>query len=73
MLELLRPTFEGDRDMMSVSHGTAIRTITTYATGVDGGFSGDLTNCRYIVIKSGEADFGQGDLVRWANTGSKQM
>lgn|GEM_PF-6666854 len=71
MLELLRQTFEGDRDMMSVSHGTAIRTITTYTTGVDGGFSGYMTNCRYIVIKSGEVGFGQGDLVRWANTGSK--
>ncbi|MGP5242543.1 hypothetical protein ACTXLC_12510, partial [Corynebacterium flavescens] len=35
-----------DRDMMSVSHGTAIRTITTYTTGVDGGFSGYMTNCR---------------------------
>lgn len=56
---------------MSVSHGTAIRTITTYTTGVDGGFSGYMTNCRYIVIKSGEVGFGQGDLVRWANTGSK--
>lgn len=58
---------------MVVSHGTAIRTITTYTTGVDGGFSGCLTNCRYIVIKSGEVGFGQWDWVRWADLGSKQM
>lgn len=75
VLEDLRPAIEGDKDMLVVSHGTAIRTIATYATGVDGdfAFAGYLPNCRYIVLKPGEAQFGQWDLVRWSDLDQHQI
>lgn len=75
VLEELRPAIEGDRDMVVVSHGTAIRTVATYATGVDGdfAFAGYLPNCRHIVLKPGEAEFGRWDLVSWSDLERKQI
>lgn len=75
VLEELRPAIAGDRDVVVVSHGTAIRTIATYATGVDGdfAFAGYLANCRYIVLKPGEADFGQWEMVRWSDLDRQQI
>lgn len=81
VLERYRPVLEdlrseqlkGDQDALVISHGTAIRTAATYATGVDGdfAFAGYLANCRYIVLEPGEAEFGQWKLVRWGDLGQQ--
>lgn len=77
VLNRFRPVLENlraevtapDKDAIVVSHGTAIRTVATYATGVDGdfAFAGYLANCRYIVLEPGTAEFGSWKLVRWAD------
>ncbi|QGU08557.1 bifunctional RNase H/acid phosphatase [Corynebacterium occultum] len=77
VLERFRPVLESvqeevaarDKDTIIVSHGTAIRTAATYATGVDGdfAFAGYIANCRYIVLEPGDAEFGAWKLVRWAD------
>lgn len=77
VLERFQPVLEAvseevaarDKDTIIVSHGTAIRTAATYATGVDGdfAFAGYLANCRYIILEPGDAEFGNWTLVRWAD------
>lgn len=58
-----------ERDVIVVSHGAAIRTMATHATMIDPEFSfaGYLANCRFIVLAPGGREFGQWELVRWAD------
>lgn len=58
-----------ERDVIVVSHGAAIRTMATHATGIDPdfAFAGYLANCRFIVLSPGGRTFGDWRLVRWAD------
>lgn len=60
---------EQDRDVIVVSHGAAIRTMATHATGTDPefAFAGYLPNCRYIVLAPNGRDFGEWEMLRWAD------
>lgn len=60
---------EGDRDVVVVSHGAAIRAVATHAAGVDPdfAFAGYLGNCRFIVLEPGGREFGRWELLRWAD------
>ncbi|MDU0479162.1 histidine phosphatase family protein [Staphylococcus chromogenes] len=58
------------RDVIVVSHGAAIRTVSCHATGVDPDFAfgAYLPNCRFVVLSPSDAPFGEWELVRWADT-----
>lgn len=62
-------TGEIERDVIVVSHGAAIRTMATHASGTDPefAFAGYLPNCRFIVLEPGGRPFGQWEMVRWAD------
>ncbi|AKK04175.1 histidine phosphatase family protein [Corynebacterium epidermidicanis] len=69
VLESLIPVL-AERDCIVVSHGAAIRTVSTHATDVDPDFAfgAYLPNCRFVILRPGEAPFGQWTLERWADT-----
>lgn len=58
-------------DVVMVSHGGAIRTVSTHATGVnpEKAFAAYLANCQYVELDpvgdEGVRDFGHWDVVRW--------
>ncbi|KQB83376.1 histidine phosphatase family protein [Corynebacterium oculi] len=58
-------------DVVVVSHGGAIRTVSTHAAGVnpEAAFAAYLANCRYVELnpvgQDGVRDFGHWDVVRW--------
>lgn len=56
-------------DVLVVSHGAALRTVATHATGVDPdyAFAGYLGNCRFIVLDPVGKEFGQWEILRWAD------
>lgn len=70
VLESLLPVLAEGRDVIVVSHGAAIRTVSCHATSVDPDFAfgAYLPNCRFVVLNPGSAAFGQWELVRWADT-----
>lgn len=77
VLERYQPVLEDiaadlgeDEDVVVVSHGAAIRVVTTHACGVDPDFaySGYMPNCRFTVMEPQGKPFGQWTLKRWADT-----
>ncbi|MBC3186834.1 histidine phosphatase family protein [Corynebacterium sp. zg-331] len=54
-------------DVVVVSHGGAIRTVSTHATGAnpEAACAAYLANCQYIELAPGIRDFGQWGVVRW--------
>ena len=70
MLEAIAAELGEDEDVVVVSHGAAIRVVTTHACGVDPDFaySGYMPNCRFTVMEPQGKPFGQWTLRRWADT-----
>ncbi|MCZ9309578.1 histidine phosphatase family protein [Corynebacterium uberis] len=59
-------------DALVVSHGGFIRVAAALATGCDPDFaySHPLTNCRFIILTPGTADFGRWGIERWGDDGA---
>ena len=70
VLEDLAAELEDDEDIVVVSHGAAIRVVTTHACGVDPDFAytGYMPNCRFTLMEPQDKPFGQWVLRRWADT-----
>lgn len=70
VLEDLAAELEDDEDIVVVSHGAAIRVVTTHACGVDHDFAytGYIPNCRFTLMEPQGRPFGQWVLRRWADT-----
>lgn len=70
VLESLASRLGEDEDIVVVSHGAAIRTVTKHAAGVDSdfAFTGYLANCRFTVLEPRGKDFGQWTATRWADS-----
>ena len=56
-------------DVVVVSHGAAIRTMTTIAGDVDPAFAfaHPVPNCRFVVLEPAGRPFGQWHVSRWAD------
>lgn len=59
-----------EKDIIVVSHGAAIRVVSTHACGIDPDFAfgAYLANCRFVVLRPGNRPFGQWTVERWADT-----
>lgn len=59
-----------DDDVIVVSHGAAIRVVSTHACGVDPDFAfgAYLPNCRFVVLNPNGQPFGKWKVTRWADT-----
>ncbi|WP_293776579.1 histidine phosphatase family protein [uncultured Corynebacterium sp.] len=70
VLEDIAAELEDDEDIVVVSHGAAIRVVTTHACGVDPDFAytGYMPNCRFTLMEPQRRPFGQWMLKRWADT-----
>lgn len=70
VLEDLAAELEDDEDIVVVSHGAAIRVVTTHACGVDPDFAytGYMPNCRFTLMEPQGQPFGQWVLKCWADT-----
>lgn len=57
------------RDLVVFTHGAAIRVVTAHACGVDPdfAFTGYMPNCRFTVMETHGRDFGEWELLRWAD------
>lgn len=77
VLERYQPVLEniaenlGDNDdAIIVSHGAAIRVVSTHACGVDPDFAfgAYLPNCRFVILEPSGKPFGEWNVARWADT-----
>lgn len=70
VLESVADSLGDDEDAIIVSHGAAIRVMSTHACGVDPDFAfgAYLPNCRFVVLQPGGRPFGEWDVERWADT-----
>lgn len=77
VLERYQPVIEDianslgeDDDAIIVSHGAAIRVVSTHACGVDPDFAfgAYLPNCRFVILNPDSKEFGQWKVERWADT-----
>lgn len=70
VLEDLAAGLGENEDVIVVSHGAAIRVVSTHACGVDPDFAfgAYLPNCRFVVLNPGDQPFGQWTVERWADT-----
>ncbi|MEJ5996844.1 histidine phosphatase family protein [Corynebacterium sp. H130] len=59
-----------DKDTIVVSHGAAIRVVSTHASGIDPDFAfgAYLANCRFVVLRPEGKPFGQWTIERWAES-----
>ncbi|QGU01102.1 Glucosyl-3-phosphoglycerate phosphatase [Corynebacterium kalinowskii] len=77
VLERYQPVLESvvadlgeDEDAIVVSHGAAIRVVSTHACGVDPDFAfgAYLPNCRFVILNPQDKPFGQWKVERWADS-----
>ena len=70
VLEDIARELGDDDDVIVVSHGAAIRVVTTHACSVDPDFAytGYMPNCRFTLMEPQGQPFGQWTLKRWADT-----
>ncbi|MDY3127047.1 MAG: histidine phosphatase family protein [Corynebacterium sp.] len=61
---------QGEKDVIVVSHGAAIRVVARHAAALDPdfAFTGYLANCRFIVLEPRGKRFGEWTITRWADT-----
>ncbi|MEJ5927810.1 histidine phosphatase family protein [Corynebacterium sp. H128] len=69
VLESFAEALGEDEDVIIVSHGAAIRVVSTHACGVDADFAfgAYLPNCRFVVLEPQGKPFGQWRVERWAD------
>lgn len=68
-LPVMEQAAVSDHTTVIASHGTVVRVVARYLTGLDArqAFDWYLPNCRYIVLDPAGREFGQWKLDRWGD------